>query len=86
MVEEIVEELVGEFVLGGLPGMGDVAGREDEIDGVAVGAIPVNGFDEGFENHVAVVGISGFDVEIGDVQPRNSHFIARRNARFIAAV
>jgi hypothetical protein len=72
--EKIVEEWGGDLVFGGLAGVGDVAGGEDEIDGMAVVAMPGDRLDEGFEDDIAVVGISGFEVEIGDVEPGDGHW------------
>ena len=60
--EEFVEEGFGDFVFGGLAGMGDVAGGEDEVWGAALVAVVGDGLDEGAEDDVAVIGVAGADV------------------------
>jgi hypothetical protein len=67
--EDAVEERSGGIVFGGFAGVGDVAGGENEVGAAAAGVVVGDGFDEGAEDDVAVVGVAGFHMEIGDMQP-----------------
>ena len=71
--EEFVEEDFGDFVFGWLAIMGDVAGGEDDVGSAAVVAIVGDGFDEGAQDDVAVIGVTASDVEVGDMKPGELH-------------
>ena len=78
-VEDGVEEGAGRRIFVGLAGLGDVAGGEDQVGLAALRAVGAHRANQRTQDHVTVVGVAAPKVEVGDVQPAESH--DRRSAQ-----
>ena len=77
--EDGVEESAGRGIFRGLAGLGDVAGGEDQVGLAALLAVGAHGANQRTQDHVTVVGVATPEMEVGDVQPAESH--DRRSAQ-----
>ena len=77
--EDGVEKSAGWGIFRGLAGLGDVAGGEDQVGLAALLAVGAHRANQRTQDHVTVVGVAAPEMEVGDVQPAESH--DRRSAQ-----
>ena len=77
-VRKFLQRIPLEFPVG-LAGLGDVAGGEDQVGLAALRAVGAHRANQRTQDHVTVVGVAAPKVEVGDVQPAESH--DRRSAQ-----
>jgi hypothetical protein len=70
-----MSRLQGSFsiVFSGLAGESDIASGEDQVGRTTLFAEIPDRSDQGFQDYVTVIGVSGADVEVRDVEPGDLH-------------
>jgi hypothetical protein len=71
--QECFEERCGSGIFLGLAAMRHIARGEDKVGPAACLSVALDRLDQRAQDDVAVVGIAALEVEIGDVEPNESH-------------